>query len=129
MEGSTQHWQKWLPLIQLSMNSAVTARTDTAPFALMFARPVNDPENYDVLEAIKEKNKGVEEIVKPAILEKPKMYNNEVRKRLDDKRKIVEEIKLGTMVYAIDKTRSSNGNQSMKVLLLLLDVTKMVLMN
>src|ERR1700733_14207204 len=66
MDGSTQHWQQWLPLIQLSMNSAVTVRTGTAPFALMFARPLNDSEDYtkvdvnlneNVIDKIKENNK------------------------------------------------------------------------
>jgi len=116
MEGATQYWQQWLPLVQVSMNNAITSRTQSAPFSLMFARSINECKDYigvkinhneGVIESIKKKNDEFNNAVKPGIIDKTKKYNTKVRQDVDKKRKIVKELAPGTVVYALDKLRGT----------------------
>ena len=116
MEGSTQNWQSWLPLIQFSLNSKILERTGTAPFILMFNRVSNDFEDYSkiqikhnlrAIEFLKKKSEEFKDVTLKTISEKSKNDKEKLRERLDGNMKIVEPLKIGTIVYALDATRSS----------------------
>jgi hypothetical protein len=109
-------WQYFLPTIQLSLNNTDLIRTGSTPISLMFARKFNEFEDYSKmkinhastpLNLIMENKATFLKDILPAVVEKSKQHKDKNREDLDNKHKIIKELKPGTRVYALDKTRES----------------------
>ena len=46
IDGTTNHWNEFIPLVQFSMNRIINNKTQSTPAALMFARRFNDLKDY-----------------------------------------------------------------------------------
>jgi RNase H-like domain found in reverse transcriptase/Integrase core domain/Integrase zinc binding domain len=119
MEGNSSNWQYFLPTIQLSLNNTDLTRTGSTPISLMFARKFNDFEDFSnmkinhkstPLKLIAENKVTFLKDILPAIVEKSKQQKDKDRDNLDNKHNIINELKPGTRVYTLDKTRESKWN-------------------
>lgn len=98
IQGIHKDWDLYVPAVQLAMNAKVSARLNTAPFALMFARKLNNFEDYregetlspmqrhDLLERIDIMNT----VVFPAIKEKMETVTMKQKGKFDKQHSIVE---------------------------------------
>jgi len=116
MEGSTKYWNEWLSLIQENINNNIHSRTKSTPHSLMFNRANNGLENFrdveinpniPVLQVLQKSNTIHKDVIIPAISLRSRRVTKVRRNRLDRDHKIIEELKPGTIVYAIDKTKVS----------------------
>jgi hypothetical protein len=117
MNGAAGAWEKWLPTVQLAMNSKINLHTKTSPFTLMFGRTFNDFLDYsttmtieDIEHAIQSRIsewKMLREVILPGVRDASREVKQKMRKQLDTKRKQQEPLAPGTSVMAIDPTRGS----------------------
>jgi hypothetical protein len=98
------------------LNNTDLIRTGSTPISLMFARKFNEFDDYSKmkinyastpLNLISENKATFLQDILPSVVEKSKQQKDKERISLDKKHKIIEELKPGTRVYAIDKTRES----------------------
>ena len=115
-EGTYAAWQDWLPLVQISLNEAISQRTGSAAFALMFGRKFNGFYDFSKVEEIEDWNGAFIEVkeewnkFKDAVLPGLEKRVLEVKKSQEERlneRKQVEELKPGTLVMAIDPNKAS----------------------
>lgn len=97
IEGSTEDWSEYIPIVQLMMNNKVSKALQTSPFSLFFARDMNAPITYtDKDGKIQSKEYMTEDellkridymsqIVFPAIAEKRQMVNDLRQGKVDEK--------------------------------------------
>ncbi|MGH2639393.1 MAG: integrase catalytic domain-containing protein, partial [Rhabdochlamydiaceae bacterium] len=117
MEGSPEHWESWLPLVQLSINAAFSKRTKSAPFSLMFGRQFNGFGDFsdtdtceDIVEAAEKqlsRSKVLWNVILPGVSEVNRMTKEKLRTSLDTNRKQQGMLLPGTKVMALDQTRGS----------------------
>jgi len=116
IEGAFGNWDDWMPLVQVSLNEAIGARTKSSAFSLMHGRKFNGFFDFsktemtdDIDRVMGQRERAWEEfreIVLPGILDRTKNVKTTQEKRLND-RKQIEPLKQGTKVMAIDNTRAS----------------------
>ncbi len=116
-EGTFGAWQDWLPLVQISLTDAVSKRTGTAAFSLMFGRKFNDFRDFSNVELPSDTDKvfvdvkqhwdQFKKLVLPAIEKKTKAVKAKQEENLNTTRKQVGCLQPGTKVMAIDSMRSS----------------------
>jgi hypothetical protein len=116
-EGTFGAWQDWLPLVQISLNDAVSERTGTAAFSLMFGQKFNDFHDFSNVELPSDTDKvfvdvkqhwdQFKKLVLPAIEKKTKAVKAKQEENLNTTRKQVGCLQPGTKVMAIDSMRSS----------------------
>lgn len=98
MEGAIEDWDLYVPATQLSINVKVSERTNTRPFALMFARNLNAFTDYRQdgnkrsmsAEEMLNVAKLMEEVVFPAINERTRKVNKARKEKFDKTNKLVE---------------------------------------
>lgn len=98
IQGVHKDWDLYVPAVQLAMNAKVSTRINTAPFSLMFARKLNNFEDYrngellspmerhDLLERIEMMNT----VVFPAIKEKMEAVTMKQKGKFDKHHNITE---------------------------------------
>lgn len=98
VEGNNREWDVYVPAVQLAMNAKVSKRLDTAPYSLMFARKLNNFEDYrnedtqppmsreDLLKRIEH----MSEVVFPAIEERTEAVTKKQKSRFDESHKLIE---------------------------------------
>ena len=104
------NWDSVLPGTQLAINTKIRYRTESAPFQLMFARPLNRFVDYDdpkikeslpkkpmTLEELRKKAKIMNEVVFPAINQRTQRIIEEQAKRFNKHHKITH-FKVGDWV-------------------------------
>lgn len=97
------------------MNNLIAKRTGTKAYVLMFNRDLNEFDNYKNIKIcldkpiteILEKNKTFKEEILPTINQRSKEVTKKRRSYLDKTQKQVEKLVVGSVVYAIDKTKQS----------------------
>jgi transposase InsO family protein len=117
MQGASQGWPKWVPLVQMAANMTVNATTGTAPFLLMFGRTwkqFGDNSEANIPVDTEESRKQFEEKLRwfvdrlyPAIMErnaKKKKRSKAYRRKMEHK---AAKISSGMKVYALDPIRKS----------------------
>ena len=118
MEGAIPDWDLYVPATQLALNVKVSTRHKSRPFALMFARNLNEFKDYSkdaprrsmsVEEMIENANK-MEEIIFPAINERTLQVNEARKKEFDKKHKLVEFKPNDHVMVAVRKNDNSNGS-------------------
>jgi len=82
VKGDWSEWCIFIPAIQLAMNTRITKRHSSTPFSLMFARPLNHPNNYQdtrsellTEEQMIERNRQLTRILYPAVTQASDAYN------------------------------------------------------
>ena len=118
-EGTYAAWQDWLPLVQISLNEAISQRTESAAFALMYGRKFNGFRDFSKVEEMEDWNNAFVEVkndwskFKKAVLPGLEKRVQEVKKKQEEKlneRKQLEELKPGTLVMTVDPTQASKWN-------------------
>jgi hypothetical protein len=117
MQGATDQWQQWLPMVQLCLNLKILERTGTRPFDLFFGRSFNSFGDYATIQKSEDLEKMMEgriedlkelrDLIWPAIAEKTAMSRKKRTQWIDKHVKQVAVLKPGTQVMAIDQTRVS----------------------
>jgi transposase InsO family protein len=94
--GDMQHWDQYLPSVQLSINLRIPKRHRSTPFALMFGRPFNpswsssNPGSSILSEKdLEKRHHTMRNIVFPAIREITDSYNQRMVKKHDKRQKIL----------------------------------------
>jgi IS30 family transposase len=102
VKNNVKNWDRILPACQLSINTKIRHRTESAPFALMFARSMNPLKNYDdpdnsikdrIPMSMEELNKRADymtNVVFPAINERTKRIAEEQAARFNKDHIIVD---------------------------------------
>ena len=77
LSGDTSNWERFLPVVQLSLNDRILGRHGSSSFACMFARRLNTARDYtDInirrasVEALLERNRKMVEVIYPALEER-----------------------------------------------------------
>ena len=117
MKGSTDRWNYWLPIIQLSINLKESVRTGSKPFEIFFGRPFNSFVDYqmtdvewniaDKLESRMKKLKQLHDVVWPMIAKRTSEFRKKTANYVDNSLKQLQPFKPGTKVMTVDQTRSS----------------------
>jgi transposase InsO family protein len=114
--GATTRWVAWVPYIQMAYNMTISSVTEWSPFDLMFGRKFNkfvDYTNYTPddhtksLEEFKEKQEWIVKHVYPRVRDIAEEKKKRSRKYLDAKRKQLQVLKGGTIVFAHDPRRTN----------------------
>ena len=115
-DGTYAAWNEWLPLVQMSLNKAISQKTKSTAFALMFGRKFNNFKDFREVELVKDKNKGVDElkehwnefhqIVLPGLDKRVNEVKQKQESRLNS-RKQLENFKPGDKVMVLDVNRGS----------------------
>ena len=114
MNGAIKDWDKATPAVQLALNTKISERHQSRPFALMFNRTLNEFKDYTKdknvrqisVEEMQEAIKKMKEIVLPAINERTNSVN-ESRKKKFDKEKTITEFTKGDQVMV--RVRNKQG--------------------
>ena len=115
-EGTYAAWQQWLPLVQISLNEAISERTGSAAFALMYNRRFNEFRDFSKIDSTENWDKSLEDVkdswkeFKDAILPGIEMRTNQTKQKQEERlneRKQFETLKSGTKVMVLDQHRSS----------------------
>ena len=117
MIGATQMWERWLPSVQLALNTRVLERTGSTPFTIVHGRSFNGFIDFSKVTEVNdlkasmsnvfEHQKELHEVIFPAIAERTSNTRKKSQQRFNNTNKIVKSLAVGTIVYAVDQTRSS----------------------
>jgi transposase InsO family protein len=117
MEGQTRDWDLYVPTAQLAINAKPSKLTESAPFALMFARKLNDFANYKNVETaptnkagphmMEQRIKDMQDIVLPAIVQRTKKVRDASQKKFDATHKIID-FPVGTLVGLLKPMRTDS---------------------
>ena len=114
LHGTENHWPLFVPFAQLSFNNKVSSLTNSSPFALMFARNINEMKDYsqeppssidyDDWRAYQEK---IISIIYPSIFERTYQHKNKMIESLNKKRHLLLPTSFpnGCVVMIIDQAR------------------------
>jgi transposase InsO family protein len=114
-EGTYAAWDEWMPLVQIGLNESINRRTGSTPFSLMFGRKFNGFKDFDGIEGSPnlESSKIVEsawkqfkDVVLPSLEKRVANVKDKQEKKLNTRRQVAV-LEPGTMVMALDQTRSS----------------------
>jgi hypothetical protein len=112
-------WNQVLPWVAYFLNIAISSRTKTSPFVLMFGRRPVGLQDY-VLSTYKlpsdmkewlENWKRLEEVIYPAIAERVTIEQARAAQAFEKDHKITEEIQPGSLVMIRDVTRQSKWSE------------------
>ncbi|SAM00562.1 hypothetical protein, partial, partial [Absidia glauca] len=117
MNGQSRDWDYYVPTAQMTINAKVAKLTNSTPFALMFARKINNFKNYKNIEAKKtssgshpnimeDRIRDMTSIVLPAIIQRTKDVRGASQKKFDATHKIVD-YPIGTLVSLLKPTRTN----------------------
>ncbi|SAL97592.1 hypothetical protein [Absidia glauca] len=117
MEGQTRDWDLYVPTAQLAINAKPSKLTESAPFALMFARKLNDFANYKNVETapinkagphmMEQRIRDMQDIVLPAIVQRTKKVREASQKKFDATHKIID-FPVGTLVGLLKPMRTDS---------------------
>jgi transposase InsO family protein len=111
LHGASALWPLYIPFVQLAYNNKVRDLTGSSPFSLMFGRQMNELKDYTQqpimpvnMNEWKEHQDKVMSLIFPAIHQRIKGKQEEMRKKLDKMRKkvIADELVPGTVVMIKD---------------------------
>ncbi|KAJ8651867.1 hypothetical protein O0I10_012560 [Lichtheimia ornata] len=98
VQGVHENWDLYVPAVQLAMNAKVSKRTESPPFSLMFARRLNNFDDYrneeqlspmtrqELLKRIDQMN----EIVFPAIRARTEAITEKQKSKFDKHHKLID---------------------------------------
>lgn len=119
LHGTASLWPLYIPFVQLAYNNKVHELTGSTPFSLMFGRIMNELRDYTKTDTVKlapytpvdmqewkEHQEKVVSLIFPAINEKVKGKQEEMRKKVDQLRKkiVKDELMPGAVVLIKDPT-------------------------
>jgi len=116
MKGATDRWELLLPITQLSLNLKILERTGSKPFELFMARPfymfedwteIEDGNAAGFLENRLKELQELRDVIWPAIKQRTSTQRAKIQAYHDGNNKIVDYLKPGTVVMALDPTRES----------------------
>ncbi|KAG2215257.1 hypothetical protein INT45_012707 [Circinella minor] len=98
IRGAIKSWDIFVPGIQLAMNAKISKRTETAPYTLMFARKMNQFQDFRnemgieplSMEELKKRIHKMETVVFPAINERVKAILDAQANKFNKKHMIVD---------------------------------------
>ncbi len=113
--GNLLEWPKFVAFAQMSINAALNCSTNSTPYALMFGRKFNwDGDRLEEITSTdeglnlwKEKQKDLAKIVYPSVAEKSQQQKKLTNERRDKRKRIVNALDVGTVVYARNVNRAS----------------------
>lgn len=112
--GNIINFDRYLPAVQMHLNTKVSLLTKTSPLTYVFARPQNAFADYSLVEnrlmtepELVERNKLVQNVIFPTLAESAAERQQQQRVNLDARRNVVEEIPVGSKVMIKDVTRST----------------------
>jgi len=120
MHGEIRHWDTFLPAVQIALNSTISPRHKSTPFAVMFGRQQNKfsdftgepvpPENEkELVQRVQRIHNNVHE----ALYVSSKEYANKYAKSNDKQRTVVEEeIPAGTVVMIKNEKKNTAFDES-----------------
>ncbi len=114
VQGMHVHWPLYLSFVQLSINSKISELTLSTPFALMFARKMNDFVDYShvqqedqkvALDDWKKHQEEVLSLIYPQIELRAKRVQDEYKQKLEQIRKnvLLRDLPPGTQVMIFDE--------------------------
>ncbi|SAL98505.1 hypothetical protein, partial, partial [Absidia glauca] len=117
IDGESKDWDYYIPPVQLAINAKIVRLTNSAPFALMFARKMNDFDDYSNIavnnttlqtgnEEVMQRIKDMADIVIPAIVQRTKEVREASQKQFDSTHKIID-YPTGSLVSILKPTRTS----------------------
>lgn len=117
MQGAVSDWDKWLPLVQLSLNVRILERTKSRPFELMFGRPFNDFKDFHLVDPLEdpiqavgqrlETLKELRDLVYPAMVEVTANYRKGRASVINDNNKLLTPLQPGERVMIVDVTKGN----------------------
>ncbi|MGH2611975.1 MAG: RNase H-like domain-containing protein [Rhabdochlamydiaceae bacterium] len=116
MKGATDRWELLLPITQLSLNLKLLQRTGSKPFELFMARPfymfedwteIKDGNATEFLQNRLKELKELRDVIWPAIKQRTTTHRAKTQTYHDGNNKIMQNLKPGTVVMALDTTRES----------------------
>lgn len=117
--GDYSQWETILPSIQLALNTRVTRRHGSTPFSLMFGRTANQFRDYrglatssdakalPAIESLIAHHKIITDVVYPAIRQRTRAYNANLKKHFDESKRLVD-FPDGSLVMLTTTDRTSN---------------------
>jgi hypothetical protein len=98
VHGDLEHWDAYLPSVQLTLNLRIPNRHASTPFALMFGRAYGDntsPIKYSTKPLtsaqIEERHRLMHEIVFPVLKSRTEVYNSQMSRHHDKRAKIIND--------------------------------------
>jgi hypothetical protein len=120
VNGEIKTWIRYVPATQLALNQRIVSRHRSSPFALLFARKVNEMKNYEEVEAkiatedeLEERGRRMVEAVYPEVEKVSREVGEKGCKEDGEKRRGMrkERLKNGTKVMKRVDVRGSKGEE------------------
>tara|TARA_R110002050_G_scaffold300741_1_gene472177 strand:+ start:1078 stop:4374 length:3297 start_codon:yes stop_codon:yes gene_type:complete len=114
MRGNLDCWELYVPAVQMGLNSRISGRHNSSPFAVMFGRAMRPFADYrgssshPASEAqLLERHKLIAESVFPALHDKSAEYAKKYKEVTDNSHRIANEIPVGALVMKVKDVKGS----------------------
>ena len=114
MRGNLDSWELYVPPVQMGLNSRISGRHDSAPFAVMFGRAMRPFANYTDAESqlapvsdLLKRHKVIADQVFPALHEKSSEYAAKYKSATDNAHRIAERVPVGSLVMKVKDVKGS----------------------
>lgn len=114
MRGNLDSWELYVPAVQMGLNSRISGRHNSAPFAVMFGRAMRPFSDYKdsksepaSVESLLQRHKAIAEQVFPALHKRSVEYASKYKQATDDSHRIAEKIPVGSLVMKVKDVKGS----------------------
>ena len=114
MRGNLDSWELYIPAVQMGLNSRISSRHNSSPFAVMFGRAIRPFSDYRGVESqiasvdeLLQRHKAIAEQVFPALHERSEEYASKYKQATDNAHRIADKIPVGSLVMKVKDVKGS----------------------